>query len=237
MSSLKARSYGAIFFVNATAIKKGLCGCQWDCSHGVTEMHLCAMLHTNGFHTHSVWFQCAIPICIYTDCSHTVWTNSLKLQEKIVIKYLRKRNKSHRVNEPLEPRALFYTSSSRYVATGALHHNGQYMCTQYGKPFSGEIAVIGTLFSEMRPWLKVCSYGAIDTAIYFIVIVHTAILTMTLRSIHTCDLLGINYCVNYSLNNGLYQVGTFTLAIWVTFAWTKKFNKGLYTQFFHDCMD
>ena len=27
---------------------------------------------------------------------------------------------------------------------------------------------------------------------------------MILRSIHTCDLLGMNYCVNYSLNDGLY---------------------------------
>ena len=168
MSSFKARSHGAIFFCECDCNKKWVVWMSmrlftWcDCNAFV-----CAMSHMNGFHSHSVWLQCVIPICIYTDCSHTMWTNSLKLQEKIVIKCYRKRNKSHRVNEPLEPCALFYISSSRDVATVALHHNGQYICTQYGKPFSGEMTVICTLFSEMRPLFKVCSHGTIATAIFY----------------------------------------------------------------------
>ena len=31
-----------------------------------------------------------------------------------------------------------------------------------------------------------------------------AVLTPVLGSIHTCDLIGENYCENYLLNNGLY---------------------------------
>ena len=55
-----------------------------------------------------------------------------------------------------------------------------------------------------------------------------------LGSIHTRDLLGVNYCVNFSLNNGLYVlyiVGIFTLS---TFAWTEKFSNGVCTIFQND---
>ena len=79
---VKARSHEAIF---------SGCGCgkKWvvwmlmrlfiwcDCNAFV-----CVMSHMNGFHTHSVQLWCTIPICIYTDCSHTMWTKCLKSQEK-----------------------------------------------------------------------------------------------------------------------------------------------------------
>ena len=52
-----------------------------------------------------------------------------------------------------------------------------------------------------------------------------------------CDLLGGNYYMNYSLNNGLtVLMGTFTLAIWSTFAWTEKVKNRLSTLFY-DFMD
>ena len=70
---------------------------MYDC-----DAFVCAVSHINGFHTHSVKLWCVIPICINTDCSHTMWTNSFKSQEKIVKKRRRKRNKSLYVNEPLE---------------------------------------------------------------------------------------------------------------------------------------
>ena len=49
------------------------------------DVFVCTMLQKNGFHTHSVrlWYVIPIPICIYTDHSRTVWTNSLKSQEKL----------------------------------------------------------------------------------------------------------------------------------------------------------
>ena len=49
-------------------------------------------------------------------------------------------------------------------------------------------------------------------------------------SVHACDLLGVNYCVNYSLNNGSYckKGGTFTHS---NFACTEKFHNALCIQF------
>ena len=54
-------------------------------------------------------------------------------------------------------------------------------------------------------------------------------MNVSLGSIHTCDLLD----VDYSLNNGLCCTngGPFTLTIWSTLAWTEKFNNGLCTHF------
>ena len=70
------------FLVNVTAIKMGCVDVnetvlQCDC-----DAFVCVISHMNGFHTHSVQLLCAIPICFNIDCSHTVWTNSLKSQEK-----------------------------------------------------------------------------------------------------------------------------------------------------------
>ena len=128
-NSTQALSHVAIF-CECDCNKKGLCGCQWDSSHGATVMDLC-VCDINRFHTHSVWVQ----YFINTDYSHTMWTNSLKsqgnilknapavcilLECKLVYQYrsyfhhvnkfqgkkiiLRKchhkRNKSNRVNEP-----------------------------------------------------------------------------------------------------------------------------------------
>ena len=45
-----------------------------------------------------------------------------------------------------------------------------------------------------------------------------------LWSNHTCDFLGVNYCVNYSHNNGLalYQMAAFTPAILQTISITMQ---------------
>ena len=48
-----------------------------------------------------------------------------------------------------------------------------------------------------------------------------------LGSIHTCDLLGVNYWLKMGCT-----VDTFTLVTWATFTWTEKFNNGVVYPFF-----
>ena len=83
--SLKARSHGANFFLNATAIIYRIQWAVWmsmilfrwcDC-----DVFLCAMSHMNRFHTHSVWLWGAIPnyIHVSTNCNCTIWTISQML--------------------------------------------------------------------------------------------------------------------------------------------------------------
>ena len=45
MSTLEARSHGTIC-CECDCDENGLCGCQRDCSYGVTVMHLCVQRHT-----------------------------------------------------------------------------------------------------------------------------------------------------------------------------------------------
>ena len=60
--------------------------------------------------------------------------------------------------------------------------------------------------------------------VYFLFI--TVDIFLHLGSIYTCDLLGVNCCVNYSLNNGLYCTKWAHL-----FVWTEKINNGLFPFF------
>ena len=46
-------------------------------------------------------------------------------------------------------------------------------------------------------------------------------------SIHTCNLLGTNYCMNYSLNNGVYCIQRIHTCDLVNF-WTEKFTNGFF---------
>ena len=52
---------------------------------------LCVMSHMNGFHTHSVRLQCVIPIYIYTDHSHTMWTISQNCMWKNAVAFRKNR--------------------------------------------------------------------------------------------------------------------------------------------------
>ena len=92
-------SFTRCVFVNATAIKNGLCGCQWYCSCSATAIitvtFVSATSHMKQLHTHSVQLQCVI----YTkdmNRSRTMWTvlqNRIKNRSRIHIR-------SRRVNEP-----------------------------------------------------------------------------------------------------------------------------------------
>ena len=80
------------FFLHATAFFYHM---EWvvrmsmrlfKCSHcDIAVPLVCAMSHMNRFHTLSMRLWCAIPICIYTDHSCTMWTISQNSMLKMLL--------------------------------------------------------------------------------------------------------------------------------------------------------